>query len=381
MTDAELDALLIRHGHTWRSANAEPPMVDWDRIAARVCRRTWVAATAVAVLLAAVTVLIVSVVDRGQRAVTRVQGVSLAVTPADARYGSPPRYFGLMRGGLYNRTVSSNGLIRTRPFVTAIGGTHAGTTVYAMRPAPRCRSRLDVTSYTTNDLLHGRGIAIDGQAQPVATIAGQPSATPIAVSVPSGELALVVTAPRDGHVNRTRRPCAGVQQIVFVNLRNGHVIERQPLTDPQLRIDTLAWSDDGQELAYRLSPNTAETARLTAATIAATGTHLLDIHSSPHSLESNPRILPLAASPVGIHYGPVFWWRGGFAATFNGSLYRVDERGSLGDALATDFPDRVDSVSSDVSGEHLLIGSGDVSYRWDFGQLAPLPGRFAEPSW
>lgn len=383
MTDGELDALLIRHGRTWRAQNSTPPAVDWERVAAHARQRVWTTTAGIAALVVAVIALIANGLDSGRgRPVASAQGVSLSpLTRAEARYGSPQRYFGLMRGGLYNRTVSSKDLIRTRPYVTAIGGTHAGTTVYSLRPAPSCRSRLAVTSYTTNDVLHGRGIAVDGQVQPIATIIGEPAATPIAVSVPSGELAMVVTGPRVGHGGRAHPTCTGLQQIVFVNMRNGAVIERQPLTNPRLRIDSLAWSDDGQQLAYRLSPNTGETARLSAATIAATGTHLLDIHARPHGLESNPTILPLAASPPGVRYGPVFWWRGGFAATFNGSLYRLDERRSLAAVLGTDFPDRVDSVSSDVTGEHLLIGSGLLAYRWDFGQLAPLPGRFAEPSW
>jgi hypothetical protein len=381
MNDVELDALLTRHGAMWRDEHQEPPAVDWDRLAADSRRRRWAVAGGVAVLVVAVVIGVVST-SGSRRGSDAGSGLSVSLSPlapADARYGSPPRYFGLMRGGLYNRTVSSNGLIRTHPFVTAIGGTQAGTTVYSTRPAPSCHSRLEVTSYTNNDLLHGRGIAIDGQAQPVATIAGQPSATPIAVSVPSGELAMVVTNARNGH--HSGRACAGRQQIVFVNLRNGAVIGRELLMNPQLRIDTIAWSDDGQQLAYRLSPNTAETARLTSATVAASGTHLLNIHATPHDLVSNPTILPLAASPAGIRYGPVFWWRGGFAVTVNGSLYRLDEHGSLGAVLGTDFPDRVDSVASDITGEHLLIGSGELSYRWDFGQLAPLPGRFAEPTW
>jgi hypothetical protein len=108
---------------------------------------------------------------------------------------------------------------------------------------------------------------------------------------------------------------------------------------------------------------------------------VLDIHAPLHHLESNPKILPLSAAPGTTHYGPVFWWRGAFVVSFNGSLYRVGERGRLGGVVATDFPDRVDSVSSDLSDDHLLIGSGELSYRWDFGQLAPLPGQLAEPSW
>lgn len=385
MNEVELDAVLARGGAMWQEANTDVPHVDWDGIVAGRRRRRWCAAAGIAAgVAAALAVAIAS--TRGHHPVTSAarnepSGSLGQFTSADARYGSPPRYFGLKRGGVYHRTVSSYGLNRTRPPITAIGGTQTGTAVYSVRPAPSCRTRLAVTSYTTNDLLHGRGIAIDGQAQPVSTIAGQPSATPLAISVPSGELAMVVTQPHGRLGTTTGRPCTGLQQIVFVNLRNGAVISRLRLADPQLRIDSLAWSADGQQLVYRLSPNTAEAARLTGATIAASGTHLVDIHSTPHALENNPSILPLTVSAGGFRYGPVFWWRGGFAATLNGSLYRVNERGTLGGLQATDFPDRVDSVASDVSGEHLLIGSGEVSYRWDFGRLAPLPGRFAEPSW
>jgi hypothetical protein len=383
VNDTQLDALLTRHGAMWRDANTAPPDIDWDRVAARSRRRSQATAGAV-VAVAAVVVVAVIVSTNGSHPVVPEGLGAPAVAPlvpADALYGAPPRYFGLMRGGLYNRTVSSYGLIRVHPFVTAVGGTQQGTTVYSIRPAPSCRTRLEVTSYTTKDLLHGRGSALDGQVQPVATIAGQPTAAPIAVSVPSGELAIVVTRDSHRHHGAPRQSCTGRQQIVFVNMRNGAVIGRQPVVNPQLQIDALAWSDDGQQLAYRLSPDTDDTRVLTRATIAAAGTHLMAIHGSSHALEGNPKVLPLAAASGGPSYGPVFWWRGGFAVTDNGTLYRLDERGSLGAVLETDFPDRVDSVASDVTGEHLLIGSGELSYRWDFGQLAPLPGRLAEPTW
>jgi hypothetical protein len=80
--------------------------------------------------------------------------------------------------------------------------------------------------------------------------------------------------------------------------------------------------------------------------------------------------------------GPVFWWHGQLVTTFDGSLRRLNGHGGVGTVVATGFPTEVESVSSDPTGEHLLLTGDATVYRWDRGTLSKLPGvQGTQPGW
>jgi hypothetical protein len=373
--------LLTRHGSSWRDDHLDSPTVDWDRVVTSSRTRVWGALGAIAAVVVVAVAVPVMIASGSHQSATPGPGPSPHAS--DVRYGSPHRYFGLKGGGVQQVSATYRDVRRESTPVVAIGGNQQGVTLYDVRSAPSCRSAVDVTSYLPGDLVRGRGIALAGQPRRFATLAGGPAATPIAVSEPAGELAMVVAPSSPSHSAGSRQLCTGPQQIVFVNLSDGSVVGRESLLDNRLQIDSLAWSADGQQLVYRLEPNNFSDGYgpPNSDVFATSGSHVLDIHGAPHQLENTPKLLPLAAPHAGGRYGPIFWWRGGWAATFNGTLYRLDDRGGLGERLASDFPNQVDTVSVDPTEEHLLIGSGSASYRWDYNRLSPLPEHFSQPTW
>lgn len=382
MTDDDLDLLLSTHGGQWRDLNANRPAVDWDSLGTSNRRRAWCAVAGVVAAAAAVIVAIVVTTDDG-RAVQRrpVAAPSLPATPLprdplDYQHGAPGQYFGLVDGTVRQVGDQITGRTREPRPVVALGGTGQGRTVYTAMALRDCRTQLDRSAYAQS----GGGVAGNGQSQPVATIAGEPTATPIAVSRRAGMLALVVTPAYGGHYTGSIQPCVGNQQIVFVRLADGAVTNVVPVDDEGVQVDALAWSPDGTELAFRLSAGPGATGSLSRVTLGELGTHVMPIHETLRDLGSYPRVLP-GSAPNGVSYGPVFWWHGELAAFMTGTLRPLLGGGKLGNAIATGFTEKVDTVSRDDFGDHLLISSGARSYRWDYGQLTRLPGHLLQPTW
>lgn len=379
-TDAGLVALLTVHGATWRRDHDEAPVVDWARVTRPSLgwTRQYAAAGITAAVIAAIGVAVVIDGHHHPPAARPVVGES-APDPSNPELGAPVRYFGMEGGGIHEVDPGFGESRQTDPLVVAAGGTGQGTTLYDVRAASPhdqiepCRSVVEVTSYVSGDLLHGRAAATAGQPRELTRLKGEPAPVPVAVSEPAGELAIVTKS----------QGCHGPDQIDFLRLRDGSVIGRETLASAKFQIDGLAWSAAGDLLAYRIDPAAYSGAYdpPVRAHQAISGTHVLNIHDAVHALDANPKILPSTASGSDERYGPVFWWHGGWAATMNGSLYRLDNRGGLSAVVATDFPTQVDSISSDSSGEHLLITSGSAAYRWDYGRLTPLPGHYFQPVW
>jgi hypothetical protein len=381
MTDDDLDRLLTSRGEQWRQANADRPEVDWESITAPGRRRLWLGVGVVAV---AAAVIIPVVMTAGHSGVDRhrqsggpsAPASGLPRDPLDYQHGSPSEYFGLRHGNVRQFSEHVTGRTHEPRPVVALGGSAVNSVVYTASALPNCRTQLDVSLY----LAQGGLSSGTGQPHPMATVAGQPVATPIAVSPRSGMLALVVTPAFEGHYSGSVLPCVGPEQIVFIKLRDGSLTNVVPVDSDGLQIDDLAWSPDGGQLAFRLSPNPDRTGPLRATTDSELGTHVMSVHETLRDLGAYPKVLPLNARD-GATYGPVFWWHGELAALVDGALRPILSGGQLGNVVATGFTSKVDTVSRDDFGDHLLISAGGRSYRWDFGQLTRLPGHLLQPTW
>lgn len=118
----------------------------------------------------------------------------------------------------------------------------------------------------------------------------------------------------------------------------------------------------------------------------------------------------MVASPVATApYGPVFWWHGRLVSIEKGSMRLVTAgprgAGRLATIVATGFPAGVLTVSSDATGDHLLLTGAPAetdenqghftttgsTYRWDNGYLSTVPTAtvngsvgltaWAQPGW
>jgi hypothetical protein len=381
MIDNDLDTMLREHGATWRAAHEDRPGIDWNGVTQPRRVRAWLAIAGVAVAAAAVIVPVaITVGDSG--AGTDRPGRPVAsptpVNPNDLTAGSPQEYFGIRpanRGIVYVSKHAGRGGTTTP--VKAIGGVHHDI-VYTARESPACQARLDLTFYPP----WGNGVTTSGQPQHVATVDGQPVPTPMAVTAQAGTLAMVVVPPHHGAGYRTV-PCSGPEQIVLIDLHTGTEIARTSVSNSDLTIDSLAWTADGTALIYRLQPDIYRTGPISKEVAAASGTHVMTVAGveAAMPLESSPRLLPLQAHGDGPTYGPVISWHGVPAVFFDGDLYRLDGNEGLGAVVATGFTGKVDTASSDKTGEHLLLGAGGRSYRWDYGTLIQLPGHLSQPTW
>jgi hypothetical protein len=377
MSQDDLDQLLSHHGEQWRDSNAARPAVDWPVVTTTSRRRTWLAVAGVAVAAAAVIVPIAVMAGHSSAARPSPSGAPSPPAlptprdPLDYQHGAPSQYFGLTHGNIA-QVGEIVGRTHERPPVVAIGGLGVGTGVYTAAALPNCQTRLDETVFAQS----GRGVQLNGEPRSVATLAGQPAATSIAVSERSGLLAMVVTPAYRGHYTGNVLPCVGPQQIVFVDLKDGKVVSRLSATAGE-QIDSLQWSRTGGNLLYRIESQNPGSA------IAAPGTHVMTTDEGPRSLDSYPTVLPLTANAAGATYGPAIYRHGALAAFFDGNLYRIEvEQGNSRSAvLATGFPGKVDTVARDASGRHLLITAGGRSYRWDYGKLTRLPGHLLQPTW
>jgi hypothetical protein len=380
MTDDDLDLLLTTHGEQWRGANSERPGISWDAVTTPNRGRAWLAVAGVVIAAAAVIVPVVVTVSHGARPqhpppVGSAPSSPLPRDPLDYQRGAPPQYFGLAHGNIH-QVGEVVGQTFERPPVVAVGGLGIGSAVYVASALPNCRTALAERVFA----LSGDGSQLRDEPRTLATVAGEPAGVPIAVSERAGMLALVVTQAFHGHYSGNVLPCTGPQQLVFVDLSGGGVTNVVPVQNAGLQIDSLAFSPDGSELAYRLGPNVDRVGPLSRTTLDAVGTHVMSVHETLRDLEAYPRVLG-AAAPDGASYGPVLWWRDELAVFVDGDLRRLDGNGGLGQVVATGFTGKVDTASVDASGNHMLIGAAGRSFRWDYGELTKLPGHLLQPTW
>jgi hypothetical protein len=116
---------------------------------------------------------------------------------------------------------------------------------------------------------------------------------------------------------------------------------------------------------------------------AASGTRVLTLSDAHGALASQPRVLPLIGRNAGNVYGPVFWRHGRLVVVFDGDLRALNGHGGLGTVVGRGLPSKgvVDALSSDPSGEHLLMTDEGITYRWDAGKLTVVPGEWDQPGW
>jgi hypothetical protein len=194
----------------------------------------------------------------------------------------------------------------------------------------------------------------------------------MAVSPDGTTLALAVT-PRVRSRAITGWSCAGPEQIVLYDLAHHRVIARSDGYRAANTVDHLQFSPDGLELAFRVTGP--------GGSITILGTHVLELghHMLDHYVGS-PQVLPLK-TVSNASYGPVFWWHGQLVAFFSTGLWTLDGKGGIAREVAAHLPFDVLSVSSDPSGDHLLMATPGTVFRWDRGRLSRVPGDRQQPSW
>ena len=193
----------------------------------------------------------------------------------------------------------------------------------------------------------------------------------MAVSPDGSKLALVVTSRHDAFGQPF---CDGSQQLVVINLLT-HAVRRWLATTRDGALRSLQWAPDNRHLAFIAEYTPMVTTRIQVLDTASPG-HLYDRARSV--LNPNP---PRDIPPT-LGYGPVFWWHGQLVTTLDGSLRRLNGHGGVGTIVATGFPKEVDSVSSDPTGDHLLLIDNGKVYRWDRGVLSAVSDVLGtQPGW
>jgi hypothetical protein len=229
-------------------------------------------------------------------------------------------------------------------------------TAYAAYRIGRCRTLIE---------RHHIGNAESSVSDP-DTINGSAVATPMAVSPDGTKLALVTTAPLSARSEALG--CAplrsGSQQLVIINLRT-HAVRRWSSSPNPGTLSSLQWSADSRHLAFFALYRPMVISRV----------QVLDTAAPGHDYELAKVV---AMNPTS---SSIFWWHGQLATIYRGSMHVVAGRDGVGKVLATGFPSEVDSISSDPTGNHLLLTSGGTTYRWDSGQLSAIKGQWTQPGW
>jgi hypothetical protein len=396
MNDLELERQLRDRGTSWRTANHDRPGVDWDAVTAprRHGRRTWYAVAGTAVAAAAIIIPL-----------ALAGGSSLGskpLSPAAARKGAPRALVLISQGRVtFQDGPGSIGVwpSRKRP-VAAIGVGPSHEITYTASPLSGCRTLLDRAAPHIGVM---RGVpSFDVSLKTVQIVAGGPAssttlslAPAMAVSPDGTKLAMVMVPPNPAHSTSTVHVsgCNGPEEIVIVNLTTGSV-ERTHAQGVDERVGSLAWSPDSRQLAFEVTPLCGDkVATLSSCNgLAALGAHVMDTSDQLRGLDQAPEVLPYRSdiSTDTPYDGNVFWWHGQLATIQGGKLRALDGQGGLGRTLAKGFPANVLAVSSDSSGDHLLVQAGSIvvaengntgtitataaTYRWDRGVLAPVIG-------
>jgi hypothetical protein len=206
-------------------------------------------------------------------------------------------------------------------------------------------------------------------------------------------LAMVLMEPRPGIDNGAANPtCGSREELVILNLTDKS-INALTTGDAAESLGSLAWSPTSNQLAFQVARNCgARPSKSSRCPIPSSlGTHVYDVGSPRRAVEQIPTVLPTAPSPQSeTSYGPAFWWKGQLATFFDGKLLGLDGNGGTTGVLATGFPAKVLAVSSDRTGDHLLVSTTPLEsddalrdgthhirvtaqlYRWDRGLLTPV---------
>jgi RNA polymerase sigma-70 factor (ECF subfamily) len=365
LPDGELEDRLRERGDVYRGAHRQPPVVDWTKVAAPRRRRALAAVVAAVVVVLAAAALVVhldSAAGPSRRA------ASPRVTPMapgpDALRGAPRRLFGLRDGDLLQQdgTASARYHLRGQPFEALAVPGDGGAALVAIGIA-QCRTSIDSEAITLES---------GTRSIPTLRIAGRVGDVPMAVS-PNGQRLALVVQPRVRSAGGGRAGCDGREVIEVVDPNDGRVVGSYPM--PLLAdADSLQWSPNNVTLAFRLIP------KCVSCQVPSPGTHLLDTSVPTTSATSTKPLLPLIAD--GVPYGPVFWWHGQLVTAYEGGLWSLNGHG-VDRVVASDLPRTgvVDTVSSDPTGNHLLLTSNRSAYRWDNGLRSKLPGAWDQIAW
>jgi hypothetical protein len=369
MTDDEIDSRLRAHGTAWRDANHDRPAIDWDVVTKPRRSLVWFAVAGVCVAVIAIVVpLVLTTGDSSAGKPVPPVHPSPSPSPTSAKAGAPPGFFAL-KGNRIAFVTWTGGRSMIRPVVgraESLGVAADDETAYASYEVGNCRTSIYKVSGRTN--LHG---VIDDSERiaDVVTIAGgtpesSPSRQEMAVSPDGTKLALVVSTLR---ADNGADNCQGPEKLVVVNLVTRGVRQWSGTKGFEY-VGDLQWAPDSQHLAF--APQFC------------CGTRILDTAGAGSSYTHRQTVLPENARTANgaRTYGPVFWWQGEMVTTLAGSLRPLNGHGGVGPAVARGFP-WVDSVSSDPTGQHLLLASAQWTYRWDNGKLSRVPGRWTQPAW
>jgi hypothetical protein len=319
---------------------------------------------AIAAVTAAAVAVVIPLVLSGTGGRTAPAAPLRQVHPnrALAQSGAPTAYWTIRGGSVTN--VSPHGRDGIRPSglggALALGVSADARTAYGAFPVSGCRTEIDRDRLTAPHHI----VTSD-----VVTIEGRAVSAPMAISPDGRFLALAVS-----------RSCPegdqGDDDLVVVGLGRHHTVERWA-NEGRLRIHGLHWAPDSRRLAFiymwccKASNNGG-------------GISVLDTAKPNRGLSAAVASLPSIDVSTGGAYGPEFWWHGQQATFLSGRLRAVGS-GEAGKALATGFPATVDAVSSDPTGNHLIVHSpgpdGGTTYRWDNGLLTRLPGHPTQAGW
>jgi hypothetical protein len=400
MNDNDLDTMLREHGAAWRADNAHRPGIDWDTVTGTRPGRGWLAIGGAVVAAAAIVAAVVLVLGGGG-ANNRPTPENTVPPPSVARLGAPKGFFGIAPpdvsgpGGAVAFVIGS-GYTSTHPphqRAVAEGVAPNGRTVYAAFPETGCRTLLqktEVRPHNTKQL--GAG-----------TIAGRVQRTAIAVDPDGVRLAFVVDHAGPG--------CAPAEELEIYNVSTH---QKQVMRISTYRqIQDLAFSPDGRTLLVQVLPQCLHATCVPPLSAIRPGTYALNVGpiigaaGNTRSIAEGGYMMPPREQAGGDGvFAPVFFWHGQYVTLLNGAIRAVLDVG-LGRPLATGFPKDVISVSSDPTGNHLLLtaapihdwglGNGGYSvsspysndtsiaipqiYRWDQGRLAKVSGSWLQPGW
>lgn len=382
MNDTDLDRLLVDAGQQWRAEHHDPAHVDWSAFAPAPTRRmTWFALSFVAAATAAVLVLPLLFTNHERPSVPPSPGVSPTPTPtSEAMRGAPRWFYALSQGRVAQidattgRRIGAVGL--TGHPAGLVGAAPAGGDAYFATAMPGCQVRI----------VRYHAVGSPQGTYDVATVAGGlprdgGQFAGIAVSRDGSELALPVTVC--GNPNS--------EDIVVVDVASGAVRRWHGTSNDVSYVSSMQWSPDARQLAFVWTPCCGG---------GTNGTHLLDL-STPvtTSYTQTPEVLPqYPQHNDGYPYGPVFWWGHRRAVFVAGTIRalrpicRSPQQDCVaggwvpGRVLARDLPKHVASVSSDRTGQHLLLAVDNGTRpsavsRYDRGVLTQIPGRWLQPAW
>lgn len=399
MNNVDIDTQLREYGLAWREGNADRPAVDWDAVLVdrRPRRRGWfIAAAAVAAVAIPLLIADLSTSKPGP-----IPGSQPLPPKLVAERGAPPGFFALAQSvhgpieAVFRTPASDIGVRRRHYPPVAIAAGPLERVGYTANRVSGCRTTIDRLMFLPSNGVRAARInnvhvwAFGGRVRPVA----------MAVSPDGSKLAMVLTPglrPLGAGSAGAPPPYTcntGHEAIAVLDLRTYAV--RQWSDDHRTALRSLQWSPDNGHLAFASTPCRSCHGQLREA-----GSYVLDTSQLGRSLASARLALPAFPSQIALTDGynypaePVFWWHGKLVAVVGRTLRQLDGRGGLGALVARNLPLNITSVSSDPTGNHLLLwthppaSTGFVpqrplptTYRWDNGVLSPVKGNWTQPGW